>query len=132
LALRSISAHGRVEFGGKPILFVGDLRRLSQRFPFPRRLLSISSSQTFLIGLEFENFQLQQPLRGQDHVWNGFLLSIADGQIHNIEDWRKLGQQFFVTVTQPSQSPGLSSVSVCRPLLSYISIVSKFMLRTNA
>jgi hypothetical protein len=46
-----------------------------------------------------------------------------EGKPGNRLEWLWLG---------PSQSPGLSSVSVCRPLLLCLSIVSGFMLRINS
>jgi hypothetical protein len=57
-------------------------------------------SQVSLIGHRFEDFQLQQPMRGQHPVCNGILLSIVDGKTHNMWDWMALEQQFGVTVTQ--------------------------------
>jgi hypothetical protein len=84
MTLRSISAHRRIEFGRKPILFVGDLGPLSPQFSFSQYLSSIVPSQAFLIGHQFENFRLQQQMRDQDPMWNGVLLSIVDGQTHSI------------------------------------------------
>jgi hypothetical protein len=75
----SISVHERIEFGGKPILFIRDLGWLSPWFPFAQPLPSIAPSQTSHIDHQFEDFELQQSMRGQDPVWNGVLLSIADG-----------------------------------------------------
>jgi hypothetical protein len=79
LTLQSISAHDRIEFKGKPILVAGDLRQLSSWLPISWSVPSIASSQASVISPPFEHFQLQQPVRSQDPVWNGILLSIVDG-----------------------------------------------------
>jgi hypothetical protein len=57
---------------------------LSPRFLSAQDLPSIGSSQASFIGHHFNNFQLQQPMGGQDPLWNGVLLSIVDDQTHNI------------------------------------------------
>jgi hypothetical protein len=54
----SISAHDRIEFNGKPILFVGDLGQLVPQFPFSQCLPSISSSQASIIPIPFFYFGL--------------------------------------------------------------------------
>jgi hypothetical protein len=45
-------------------------------------------------------FQLKRPTRDPEPLWVDFLLSIAKGQTHNIQDSRKLQTRFRVTVTQ--------------------------------
>jgi hypothetical protein len=75
MTLRSISAHDRIEFGGKPILFVGYLGRLYPQFPFALSVSSIASSQASFIGHQIKKFQLQQSMRAQATVWNDVLLS---------------------------------------------------------
>jgi hypothetical protein len=84
MTLRSVSAYYRIELGGKPILFVGDLGRLSSEFPFTLCLPSIGSSQASFIGHQIENSQLQQPMRAQTHAWNDVLLSSVDDQTRNV------------------------------------------------
>jgi hypothetical protein len=74
MTLQSISVHDRVEFGGKMILFVGDLRQFPPVIP----------------NFSIRKFQLQQPMRAPDAAWTDFLLSIAKDQTHEIQDWREL------------------------------------------
>jgi hypothetical protein len=83
LTLQSISAHDRIEFDGKLILFLGNIRQLYPWFPISRCLRSIASSQVSLIGPQFEKFAPKQPMKSQDPVWNSVLLSFIDGQTHN-------------------------------------------------
>jgi hypothetical protein len=84
LTLQTISAHVRIKFDGKTILFVGDLWQLSPWLPISRYLPFIASSQASLVGPQFENFQLQQPMRREDPMWNDVLLSTGDGQTHSV------------------------------------------------
>jgi hypothetical protein len=84
MTLRSTSAHDGIGFGGKPILVVEDRWRLSPRCPFTQCLFSIGASQASLLGSQFENFQLQQLMRGQDPAWDNVLPSIVDGQTQNM------------------------------------------------
>jgi hypothetical protein len=42
-------------------------------------------------------------MQAPDPVWAGFLLSIAKGQTHNIQDWMELHRRFGVTVTKDVQ-----------------------------
>jgi hypothetical protein len=67
---------------------------------FSQYVPSTNALQISLLGLQFANVQLQQLTTRQDPVWNDVLRSIVDGQTHDIWDWRALGQQFGVTVTQ--------------------------------
>jgi hypothetical protein len=39
-------------------------------------------------------------MRVQNPMWNSALFSIIDGQTHNIDYWRALGQDFGLAVTQ--------------------------------
>jgi hypothetical protein len=80
--------------------FHGDFQQLSSWLSILRCLPSIGASQTSLIGSQSKKIPVQQPMRVQDPMWNRDLLSIADGQTPNIEDWRTVGQHFGATVTQ--------------------------------
>jgi hypothetical protein len=86
MTFRSTSVHDQIEFSEGPILFIGDLGQLSLRFTFAQCLSSIGSLHDFLIGHQFDNFQLQQPMRGEDPSWYSVLLSIVDDQTHNSWD----------------------------------------------
>jgi hypothetical protein len=84
LTLQSFSAHDRIEFHEKLIIFVGNLRQLYPWLPMSRCLPSIPSSHTSLTAPQFENFQLSKAMRRQGPVWNGVLLSIVDSQTHSV------------------------------------------------
>jgi hypothetical protein len=44
-------------------------------------------------------FQLEEPIRARDLAWAAFLLSIAKGKAHDIQNWRELRTRFHVIVT---------------------------------
>jgi hypothetical protein len=99
LTLQSISDQDGVEFGGKRILFVGDLLQLPPvvanfSMPVVYRLITRLSYWPSI-----HKFQLRTPMRAPNEFWAAFLLSTAKGQTHEIQDWRDLGRRFGVTVT---------------------------------
>jgi hypothetical protein len=71
-------------------------------------------------------------MKAEDSVWNYAWLSIVDGQTHNKEDWKALGQSFGAIATQAVAIARLSSVSVCNLLLLCLSVVGGPLPRTNS
>jgi hypothetical protein len=94
------SGQHQQEFGGKPILFVGDLLQLRpvvSHFSMPvvyQLIARLSYWPTI------RKVQLKRPMRALEPLRAGFSLSIAKGQTHDIQDWRKLQTRFRVTVAQ--------------------------------
>jgi hypothetical protein len=100
MTLQSISGYERIEFGGKRILFVGGLLQLPPIFPdfsmaVAYRLIIHPSYWTSI-----RKFQIQQPMRVPDPSWATFLLSVAKGKPHEIQDWRELERCLHVLVTK--------------------------------
>jgi hypothetical protein len=100
LTLQSISGYERIQFGGKRILFVGDLLQLRPIVPD----FSIPVVYRLITRLpywgSFRKFQIQQPMGAPDPSWATFLLSVAKGKINEIEDWRELQRRSHVFVTK--------------------------------
>jgi hypothetical protein len=100
MTLRSISIEDQMEFGGKMILFVGDLLQLPPVVPN----FSMPVVYRLITRLPYwstiRKFQLQEPMRATDREWTSFLRAIATGQTQNIhQDWRVLSQRFGITLT---------------------------------
>jgi superfamily I DNA and/or RNA helicase len=61
VALQSISGHERIEFGGKRILFVGDMLQLPPLFLIFQCKSRIDPKHISRIGHQFENFKSNSP-----------------------------------------------------------------------
>jgi hypothetical protein len=99
MTLQSISDEERIEFGGRRILFVGDLLQLPPvvsdfSMPVVYRLITRLSYWPLI-----RKFQLKQPMRAPDPLWAGFLSSISKGKTQDLDDWRQVAERFQVTVT---------------------------------
>jgi hypothetical protein len=103
MTLQSISDHDRIEFGGKRILFVGDLLQLPPVVPNFSMPVLYRLIARLLYWRSIQKFQLRQPLRHPDPVWADFLHSVAHGQTQNIQDWREFHRRFRVTATKDVQ-----------------------------
>jgi hypothetical protein len=86
MTLQSISVQDRMEFGGKMILFVGDLLQL----PLVVRNFSMPVVYRLITRLPcwplIRKFQLQQLMRSPDALWTDFLRTTARGQTREIRD----------------------------------------------
>jgi hypothetical protein len=84
LTLQSISVQAKIEFGGKRILFVGDLLQL----PPVAQNLSIHVVHRLITRLScwpsIRKFELHRLIRAPDPGWAAFSLSIAKGQSDHI------------------------------------------------
>jgi DNA polymerase III delta prime subunit len=99
MTLQSISVQDQMPFGGKMILFVGDLLQLPpvvRNFSMPVVYRLITRLPCWPL---IRKFQLEQPMRSPDASWTDFLRTIAKGQTHEIRDWMGLRERFGVTVT---------------------------------
>jgi hypothetical protein len=100
--LQSISGKDKEElvFGGKQILFVGDLLQL----PPVVADFSIPVTYRLITRLPYwpriKKLQLRNPMRAPDSQWAEFLLSIAKGENHSVNNWMQLNQRFHVSVTK--------------------------------
>jgi hypothetical protein len=132
ITLQSISGQSQQEFGGKQILFVGDLLQLPKvvsnfSMPVVYRLITRLSYWPSI-----RRFPLKRPMRAPEPLWADFLLSIAKGRhmIFRVE-WNS--RHDFVSLSprasklsSPSSIPGSS-----RMILS-LSIVNGFVPLKNA
>jgi hypothetical protein len=99
LTLQSISVHSTRPFGGKALLFVGDLLPLPpvvKNFSMPLVCRLITHSTYWRL---MKKFQLDQPRRTENSEWAEFLLSIAKGNTGDIQNWRQVAEKFGVTLT---------------------------------
>jgi hypothetical protein len=99
MTLQSISVQDQMPFGGKMILFVGDLLQLPPvvhnfATPVVYRLIT-----RLLYWSLIRKFQLKQPMRSPDAWWTDFLRSVAQGQTSEVREWRDLSERFGVMVT---------------------------------
>jgi hypothetical protein len=96
LTLQSISGCERIQFGGKRILFVGDLIQLPPivpdlSMPVPYRLITYLPYWSSI-----RKSQIQQLMRAPDPSWATFLLSVTNSKTNEIQDWRELQRRFHV------------------------------------
>jgi hypothetical protein len=61
MILQSLSGYERIQFGGKRILFVGDLLQLPPLFRIFQCQSRINSEHVSRIGAQFENFTFNSP-----------------------------------------------------------------------
>ena len=107
MTLQSISVEDQMEFGGKMILFVGDLLQLPhvvQNFSMPVVSRLITRLPYWLL---IRKFQLKQPMRSPHGSWTDFLRSIAQGRTSEVREWRDLSERFGAMVTDDVE-PALS------------------------
>jgi hypothetical protein len=83
-------------------------------------------------GPSIRKFMLQRPTRAQDPAWTGVLLSLVNGQTHNMYDWRTFWQHFGVTVTQDTTIVQFFFYFRHHPLLLCLLIVPGCLFRTNS
>jgi hypothetical protein len=131
-AFQSIHIHGQIEFGGKPILFVGDLLRSYPWSPISWCLPSIGQLHVSLIGPQFETFgcNSQWELRILCGQALCSLLSMVKFMVFRI-GWHS-GNALYWQSPRSSQLFWFSSVSVWLPLVPCFSILSRLIPRTNS
>jgi hypothetical protein len=100
LTLQSISGYERIQFGGKWILFVGDLLQLPSSVPDFSMPVAYRLITRLLYWSSIRKFQIQQPMRAHDPLSATSLLSMAKGKTNEIQDWRELQRRFHMLVTK--------------------------------
>jgi hypothetical protein len=113
LTLRSISDRTEVDFGGKRILFVGDLLQLPPvvkgfSTPVPQRLITRLSCWSSI-----RKLRLTVPVKTPDRSWADFLMCVAVGRTHDFPTWNDVAKEFGVTVTD---DPGIAETFFCEGL----------------
>jgi hypothetical protein len=84
LTLQSISGDERIQFGGKRILFVGDLLQLPSIVPDFSMPVAYRLITRLPYWSSIRKFQVQQPMRAPDPARATFLLSVVKGKTNEI------------------------------------------------